>query len=50
EWEGRAGGYAVQGSGAALVERIEGDFTTVVGLPIGALVTALTELGLAPWS
>lgn len=49
EWEGRAGGYAVQGSGAALVERIEGDFTTVVGLPVGALVTALTELGLAPW-
>lgn len=50
EWEGRAGGYAVQGSGAALVERIEGDYTTVVGLPMGALVAALTEIGLAPWS
>ncbi len=50
EWRERAGGYAVQGSGAALVERIEGDFTTVVGLPIAALVAALSDLGLAPWS
>jgi septum formation protein len=49
EWRGRAGGYAVQGAGAAIVERIEGDYTTVVGLPVGALVRALTDLGLAPW-
>ncbi len=50
EWRERAGGYAIQGVGAALVERVEGDYTTVVGLPMGALVTALAELGLAPWS
>lgn len=49
EWQGRAGGYAIQGSGASLVERIEGDFTTVVGLPIGRLLTLLEECGLAPW-
>ncbi len=49
EWQGRAGGYAIQGSGASLVERIEGDFTTVVGLPIGRLLTLLAECGLAPW-
>jgi len=49
EWRGRAGGYAIQGAGAALVERVEGDYTTVVGLPVGALVTLLEERGLAPW-
>ena len=50
EWQGRAGGYAIQGSGATLVERVEGDFTTVVGLPVGRLVGLLTAAGLAPWS
>ena len=41
EWEGRAGGYAIQGLGAALVERIEGDYLNVVGLPAAALVRIL---------
>jgi septum formation protein len=43
EWRERAGGYAIQGRGAALVQAIEGDYTGVVGLP----VTTLLEL--APW-
>ena len=41
EWEGRAGGYAIQGKGAALVEKIEGDFWNVVGLPVPELLRLL---------
>jgi len=38
EWCGRAGGYAIQGQGAALVRRIMGDYLNVVGLPVGAML------------
>ena len=43
EWEGRAGGYAIQSRGAALVESIEGDYLNVVGLPAALLVRLLAE-------
>jgi septum formation protein len=43
EWEGRAGAYAIQGLGATLVERIDGDYLNVVGLPAALLVRLLAE-------
>jgi septum formation protein len=43
EWRDRAGAYAIQGLGAGLVERIEGDYLNVVGLPGALLVKILGE-------
>jgi septum formation protein len=43
EWEGRAGGYAIQGEGGALVARIDGDYLNVVGLPLERLKALLAE-------
>jgi septum formation protein len=44
EWEGHAGGYAIQKRGAALVESIQGDFWNVVGLPVPALLRLVPDL------
>ena len=44
EWRGRAGGYAIQGAGAVLVEAVHGDYLNVVGLPVSLLLELLPGL------
>lgn len=44
EWRGRAGGYAIQGAGAALVRGVQGDYENVVGLPLATLLDLYPEL------
>lgn len=41
----KAGAYGIQGRGALLVERIDGDFYTVMGLPLARVAAACRELG-----
>jgi septum formation protein len=50
EWRERAGAYAIQGLGCALVERVDGDYFNVVGLPVAALVEALQAFDAPPFS
>jgi septum formation protein len=44
EWRGRAGAYAIQGAGAALVTGIQGDYLNVVGLPLARLLDLRPDL------
>jgi septum formation protein len=48
EWSGRAGGYAIQGRGAALVQAIAGDYWNVVGLPVATLLDLVPDLIAGP--
>ncbi|WP_444889617.1 Maf family protein [Microbulbifer sp. DLAB2-AA] len=45
----KAGGYGIQGMGAALVESISGSYSNVVGLPLEALVPMLEQAGISYW-
>lgn len=45
EWDGKAGAYAIQGSGSLLVDAISGDYHNVVGLPLTALDRLLDGFG-----
>jgi septum formation protein len=44
EWRDRAGAYAIQGLGSVLIEKVEGDFSNVVGLPVRLLLELAPEL------
>lgn len=44
EWRGRAGAYAIQGKGAALITSVRGCFTNVIGISIPTLVKMLGEI------
>jgi len=48
EWRGKAGAYAIQGIGAALVSAVHGSVTNVAGLPLAEVVAALREAGAPP--
>lgn len=45
EWRGKAGAYAVQGIGAALVRSVHGSVTNVIGLPLVEVLAALESVG-----
>jgi septum formation protein len=45
EWQGKAGGYAIQGIGAALIPQINGSYTNVVGLPLTETANLLNGFG-----
>jgi septum formation protein len=50
EWRDRAGAYAIQGIGSALVRRVDGDYFNVVGLPVAELLRLLAAFGVTPFS
>jgi septum formation protein len=50
EWRDRAGAYAIQGIGSGLVQRVDGDYFNVVGLPVAELVRLLATCGIKPFS
>ena len=50
EWRERAGAYAIQGIGSALVTAVDGDYWNVVGLPVAVALDGLARFGVAPFS
>jgi septum formation protein len=49
EWQGKAGGYAIQGLGGALVPWMQGSFSAVVGLPRAETAQLLAAAGWPVW-
>lgn len=48
EWQGKAGGYAIQGKAESFIPWINGSFSNVVGLPLAETSTMLAQLGITP--
>jgi septum formation protein len=48
EWQGKAGGYAIQGRAEAFVRAVNGSYSNVVGLPLAATLDLLRGLGWRP--
>ena len=49
DWQGKAGGYGIQGPAGALIPWISGSFTAVVGLPLAETATLLNAAGYPLW-
>jgi len=49
DWQGKAGGYAIQGPAGALIPWIQGSFTGVVGLPLSETAALLQAAGYPLW-
>ena len=50
EWQGKAGGYAIQGAAGAFIPWISGSFTGIVGLPLAETAALLQAAGYPVWS
>ncbi len=48
DWQGKAGGYAIQGQAAAFIPWISGSHSAIVGLPVAETATLLSAVGIAP--
>ena len=48
DWQGKAGGYAIQGAAAAFIPWLEGSFSAVVGLPLSETAAMLAAIGIHP--
>jgi septum formation protein len=49
EWEGKAGGYAIQGLAEAFIIKVNGSVSNVIGLPLAKTKTMLANVGIKPW-
>lgn len=49
EWQGKAGGYGIQGLAGAFIPWISGSFTGIMGLPVAETAALLTAIGYPVW-